>query len=89
MSRLISEPFTHNTGKEFIGPLRIINSLGNALAIAEVKLSKVAVKMMFLAMLIHTLHTTFEDGEKAFHGVSANGRTGKSNILPGAFSKGG
>jgi hypothetical protein len=34
MSRLISDPFTYNATKEFIGPLGIVNAPGNALAIA-------------------------------------------------------
>jgi hypothetical protein len=88
MSRLISEPLTNNATKEFFGPLGIVYAPGDALAIAEVKLGKVAVKMAFLAMLIHTLHTTFEDGEKALHGVSVNGRIGKRDILPGAMADG-
>ena len=88
MSRLISEPLANNTTKEFIGPLGIVNAPGNALAIAEVKLGKVAMKMMFFAMLIHTLHTTFEDGEKALHGIGMNGRISKRNILPGAMADG-
>jgi len=37
--------------------------------------------MMFLAMLVYTLHTTFEDGEKALRGISVNRRIGKGNIL--------
>ena len=75
MSRLISEPFTHNTGKEFIGPLRIINSLGNALAIAEVKLSKVAVKVLFAAMLIDALHAALENRIIAFDGIGVDDAT--------------
>src|SRR5208337_5103073 len=88
MSRLISEPLTNHATKEFIGPLGIVNASGNALAIAEVKLGKITVKMMFLAMLIHTLHTTFEDGKEALHGVGVNGWIGRGNILPVAVLDG-
>ena len=69
MSPLISEPLTYHAAKEFIGSLGIINAPGDALAIAEIKLRKIAVKVLFLAMLVYALHTTFEDGEKALYGI--------------------
>ena len=47
MSRLISEPLAYHATKEFVGPLSIINAPGDALAIAEIKLSQIAVKMSF------------------------------------------
>jgi hypothetical protein len=36
------------------------------------------VKVLFFAMLVHTLlYNTFEDGKKALYGVGMNGRIGK------------
>ena len=81
MSPLISEPFPYHSTKEFFGPLSVINASGDALAIAEIKLCQIAVKVIFLAMLIDALHATFEDREKSFHGVSVDGRIGKGNIF--------
>jgi hypothetical protein len=43
-------------------------------------------KVTFLAMLIYALHTTFEDGEKAFHGIGVNGRIGRGDIFPSAMA---
>ena len=88
MSRLISEPLAFHPLQQFVRPLSIINAPGDALAIAKVKLGKIAVKMTFLAVLIYSLHTTFEYRKKALHGVSMNGRIGKRNILPGAMADG-
>jgi 2-methylcitrate dehydratase PrpD len=88
MSRLISESLTNNTTKEFVGPLGIVNAPGDAFAIAKVKLGKVAVKVAFLAMLVHTLHTTFEDGKKALHGVCVNGWVDSGDIFSSAMANG-
>jgi hypothetical protein len=51
------------------------------MTIPEIKFSKIAVKMTFLTVLIYTLHITFEDGKKAFYGVSVNGWVGQGNIV--------
>ena len=86
MSRLIGEPLTYNTSKELVGPFSIVNAPGDALAIAEIKFGQIAVKVAFLAMLIYALHTTFEDGEKAFYGIGMNGGIGKRDILASAMT---
>jgi hypothetical protein len=58
--------------KQFFGPLRVFKPQGGAVVVPEIKLSQIAVKMLFLAMLVYTFHTTFEDGKEALNGVGMN-----------------
>jgi hypothetical protein len=78
---LIGEPFTYHTTKELVGPFSIINAPGNTLTITEIKFSQITVKMRFLTMLIHALHTTFEGREKALCGVCMYGRISKGIFM--------
>ncbi|OGP69155.1 MAG: hypothetical protein A2Z73_00170 [Deltaproteobacteria bacterium RBG_13_60_28] len=79
---MISEPLAYYTKKDLFGPIMVIKAIGNALIIAKIKFRKIPMEMLFLAMLIYALHTTFEDGEKAFHVIGVNSGIGQGNIFP-------
>jgi hypothetical protein len=49
--------------------LLIVNPERNPLVVAEIKLGKVALQMGGTAVLVHPVHATFEDAEKAFDRV--------------------
>ena len=68
-SRSIGQPLPDDAAKGFVGPLRVVDAIGDALVVPEVELGKVAVQMLFAAMLIDALHPALEDAEKAFDGV--------------------
>jgi hypothetical protein len=86
MSRLIGEPLAYHATKEFFGPLSIVNAVSNALAITEIKLGNIAMKVTFFAMLIYTFHATFKDREKALNGVGMYRPISERNLLTSTMS---
>src|SRR5579883_54 len=54
------------------GALHVIYAQPNAIAIAEVELRKVAVQVLFLAMLIDTLHAALKNRVVALNGVGVD-----------------
>ena len=57
----MSESLADHASDGLIGPVLIINTNPNAVAVAEIKLRQIAVQMPLRAMLIHALHAAFED----------------------------
>ena len=57
----IGQPLARDAKEGFPGAGFIIGAKGNAVAVAEIKLCKVAMKVLFRAMLINTLHAAFEN----------------------------
>ena len=72
MSRLIGETPTDDTTKGTLSASLIFDSDCAPMAISEIKLGKVAVKMLFPAVLIDALHAALEDAEKALDGIGVN-----------------
>ena len=61
MRRSIGEALSNNAFNCTPGALYVIYAEPNAIAIAEVKFREIAVRMLFLAMLIDALHAALED----------------------------
>src|SRR5579863_3415040 len=70
-SRFISKPLSFDATKRSVGARNVVEAKLLALVIAEIELSKVAMQMLFAAMLIDAEHAAFEDAEIPFNGVGA------------------
>ena len=53
-----------------VGALRIVDAKRHAGVVAEVKFGKVAMQVLFLAVLVHPAHAALQDGEHVLHGVA-------------------
>src|SRR5579872_2996351 len=71
-SCLVGETLAHDTTEHLISASGIIHAKRDAVRVAELELCKVAVKVLFRAVLIDAAHTAFEDGERAFDGVGGH-----------------
>ena len=68
----ISEPLADDTFYRAFGALHIIYAKPDAIAIAEIKLRKIAVQMLLAAMLVDAFHAALEDRIVAFNGIGAD-----------------
>ena len=68
----ICEAFAADAFKQRFRVGLIIESELGAMVIAEVEFSRVALKMLRAAMLIHAIHAALEDAEKSFNRVSVH-----------------
>ena len=57
------------------GAGNVIHAKFFAVAVAEIELGQIAVKVRFADMLIHAINAAFEDREKAFDGVGGETRS--------------
>jgi hypothetical protein len=62
-SRSIGEPLADCALNRPSGARTVIDAEGNAVAVAEIEFSKIAVQMPLVAVLINTLHPALEDAE--------------------------
>ena len=69
MNRSKGQARADDTTKGAIGPGLIVNTELDAIGIAEIELGKVAMQMIFAAMLVNPAHPALEDGEEAFGAV--------------------
>jgi hypothetical protein len=65
----IGEPLADDASNRAFGASIIVDAEGGAIAVPEIELGKVAVKVLLAAMLIDAFHPAFEDGKEAFDGV--------------------
>ena len=72
---LIGEPLADEARKDTVGPLPVIATERHAVAVAEIKLCEIAVKVLFRAPLINALHAALEDAEIAFNRVRVDAAT--------------
>jgi hypothetical protein len=72
MSRSIGKPLAHDAFQRPRGALIVIYAKLHAVAIARVKFRKMSVQMLLAAMLALTMHSAFEDREKAFGGIGVS-----------------
>jgi hypothetical protein len=69
VSRSISEPLSNDAANRASASLHIINAKSDPVAVPEVELGKIAVKVPLGTVLIDAGHPALEDREKAFDGV--------------------
>src|SRR5207244_3145488 len=62
----------NNAFNRALGTLNIVYAEPDAVAITEIELGKVAMQMLFLAVLIDTLHSALEDRIVALNGVGVD-----------------
>ena len=67
--------------KRLVGALGIVDANRNAVVIAEIKFRKIAMQMLFLAMLVHAVHAALEDREHVFDGVGVDDYRPLANVL--------
>jgi hypothetical protein len=60
----------------------IVKAILDAVAIPEIELCEVSLKVMFHTMLINTFHAPLEDREEAFNSVGVDSRVVKIHIFP-------
>src|SRR5271165_5369553 len=72
MRRSISKPLSNDAFQRAISTGHIINAKPDAVAIAKVELSKVAVQVLLLAVLIHALHAALKNRIVAFDSVGVD-----------------
>src|SRR5580765_503364 len=68
-SRSIGQPLADCPCNRAVSALGIVHAASDAVAVPEIKFRKVAVKVLFLTVLVNRLHTLLEDAEIAFDGV--------------------
>src|SRR5271165_4465259 len=73
---LIGETLVSGASNCTARALSVINAKANAVRISEIELGKIAVKVLFPAMLIDADHTALEDAVEAFDGVDVDFRAG-------------
>src|SRR5574337_1328728 len=54
------------------GALAVIYAELRAIGIAEVKFGQIAMQVLFVAVLVHTVHAALEYREKTFGGIGVN-----------------
>jgi hypothetical protein len=74
-SRSIGETLSNDTFDCARGALYVIYAEPDAIAIAEIEFGKIAVQMLFAAMLVDALHAAFEDRIVAFNCVGMDDPT--------------
>ena len=63
-----------DTTQEGVSASHVIHAKGNAVVIAEIKLSEIAVQMLLAAMLVGAFHAALEDAEIVLDGVGVDHR---------------
>ena len=78
---MIGEPLADDTGQELVGALGVIDAERHTIAVPEIELGQIPIQVVMAAMLIDTLHATFEDREKALDGVGMDSAIQAGNVL--------
>lgn len=81
MSRFVSEPLPDYPFQEFFSPRGVVGSLSTPMIVPEIELRKIAVKMLFFAVLVHAFHASLEDREVPFRAVGVDGAICQGDIL--------
>src|SRR6266446_2800006 len=68
----IRQPLPDNALQRSFGALYIINTEPNAIAVAEIELSKISVQVLFFAMLVDAFHAALEDRIEAFNRIGVD-----------------
>ena len=66
----MSQALSYDAAHQIFGALYIVHAQRDAVVIAEIKLSKIAMQVLFCTVLIGALHAAFEHRKHAFDGVS-------------------
>ena len=74
-SRSIGETLSNDTFDRAHGALYVIYAQPDAIAITKIEFGKVAMQMLFAAMLVDTLHAALENRIAAFNGVGVDDPT--------------
>ena len=61
MSRSISEPFADDAADSALGPLNIVDAQSDTVAVPEVELGEITMKVAFGAVLVDARHPALED----------------------------
>lgn len=68
-SRSIGQPLAFGASEGEIGPLNVVNAKSRPVAVAEIELGKIPLKMGWRDMLIHAIDAALQDGEVTFDSV--------------------
>ncbi len=82
-SRFVSEPLPDHPFKELFSSRGVVNSLSTPMIIPEIEFGKVAVKMLFLAVLVNALHAALEYGEIVLSAIHVHGVVFWADVLSG------
>lgn len=69
---MIGEPLADDAGQDLIGAALVVHAQRNTMIVPEIELRKIAMQVLFGAMLISAAHAALEDREVAFDGVGVN-----------------
>ena len=69
---MIGEALSDDASQRNIGTGPIIESVGDAVVIAELELTSIAMQVLLVAVLVDAAHTALEDREIAFNGIGVN-----------------
>jgi len=72
VSRFIGQPLADHACQKLVGPRCVVHALGNPVVVPEIKLGKVSVKMLLLAVVVSAVDASLENAEIAFNGVSGD-----------------
>ena len=72
----IGQALANDTLERLYGAGFIVHAQRDAVVIAEIIFAQIAVKVLFIAMLIDALHAALEDREIAFNGIGVSRRRG-------------
>jgi hypothetical protein len=69
-SRSVGKSFAHDAADSALGPLNIVDTQSDAVAIPEVEFGEVTVKVLFAHVLIDAVDSALQDREITFCGIS-------------------
>jgi hypothetical protein len=86
---LIGEPLAFHALQKTLCAVLIVYAKRDAVVIAEVEFSKVAVQVIVSAVLIDALHAALEDRKETFDGIGVDTAVGKLNVFPETVTRNG
>ena len=78
---MIGEALADDTTKQCVGAITVIAAERGAVAVAEIKFGKIAMQVLFSAVLIDAAHPALEYRKIALDGVAVNFRQALANIF--------
>lgn len=72
VSCLIGEPLADDAGQDLIGAALIVHAQRHTMIVPEIELRKIAMQVLFGAMLISAAHAALENREVAFDSVGVD-----------------
>jgi hypothetical protein len=71
-SRSVSQPLADDAADRTLGPLYIVNTESDSVAVAEIEFCQIAVKVFFADVLIDAIDPALQDGEVIFGGIGGS-----------------